>query len=142
MTDFGFSGSDSLCIYIDKLETKSEANNGDHWAVKNKRRELQKAKVREHIDKIAPFELLLPLVITITRHCPAKNMIRDSDNLVSCAKSIRDGIAKCLNTNDSDPAITWDVKQEPAPGFGVTVQIERRTHECKCIHPGCERKLK
>jgi hypothetical protein len=123
---------DGVRIFIPGVELKSEANWVAHWGVKKRLHDLQKAKVREYAENIAPFELLLPLRVTITRHHPKRNAIHDSDNEYASAKYVRDTVAKILNTNDSDPAITWDVNQEPGEAWGITIAIERRTHICTC----------
>lgn len=51
----------------------------------------------------------LPWCVTITRIAP--RAIRDGDNLVTCAKGVRDSLAAWANVDDSDPRVTWVVEQ-------------------------------
>lgn len=49
------------------------------------------------------------MVVHVIRRAPR---LLDSDNLVSSAKALRDGIADGLGVNDRDPRVEWVVSQE------------------------------
>jgi hypothetical protein len=65
--------------------------------------------------------------VTITRIAPRE---LDSDNLASCAKGIRDGVADALRVDDGDERIRWTYKQERGkPAVRVDIEflpVERR----------------
>lgn len=64
-----------------------------------------------------------PLVITITRVAPAE---LDTDNNVSSAKHIRDGVADWLMVNDRDKRLRWEYAQEKQGKgvYGVKVRVQ------------------
>ena len=64
-----------------------------------------------------------PLVITITRIAPAE---LDTDNNVSSAKHIRDGISDWLGVNDRDKRLRWEYAQEKQGKgvYGVRIRVQ------------------
>ena len=88
------------------IQTVSEANRHEHW-----RRRQQRAKHQRQatfyglLARWGPSQLTLPLHITLTRIAPRP--IRDTDNLESCFKHVRDGIADYLKIDDSNPLVIW-----------------------------------
>ena len=64
-----------------------------------------------------------PLVITITRIAPAE---LDTDNNVSSAKHIRDGVADWLMVNDRDKRLRWEYAQEKQGKgvYGVRIRVQ------------------
>jgi hypothetical protein len=84
------------------LKLMSLANLRIHWSARHK---LVKAQ-REAAIMVPHHDL--PCVVTITRIAPRA---LDSDNLVSCAKGLRDGIADRLGVKDNDPRVEWRYAQ-------------------------------
>lgn len=60
------------------------------------------------------------LAVRITREAPR---LLDDDNAVSCAKSLRDGLADALGVDDGDERVTWLVAQAKAKTPAVLVEV-------------------
>lgn len=130
-------------LHIPGLRLVSEANEAgsSHWRVRDSRRKKQKKAVDDKWRfTIEQFRGQLPLLVTITRHHPPRNRIKDKDNLSSSRKYVQDVVAEILGVNDSSTDITFDIIQEPGD-WGVTIRIEPRTHLCKCVDTTCKRVL-
>lgn len=92
------------------LQTKSEANQSEHWRVKAARVKSQKDWIKLALlqkGKVASFQL--PAIVTFTRYGPR---LLDSDNLAGAFKAVRDAVATWLGCGDSpsDP-VTWEYQQ-------------------------------
>jgi hypothetical protein len=97
------------------LRTISEANvsQREHWAVKHKRHQWQRGQTRLILR--AEWGKLMtnwqtPALITLTRIAP--RTLDEGDNLAMSMKSIRDGVADWMGTQDNDPLLTWKYAQE------------------------------
>lgn len=62
-----------------------------------------------------------PAVVRIVRVAPR---LLDSDNLASCAKGVRDGIADAMGIDDRDPCVAWVVDQEKGKAK-VVIEVYR-----------------
>jgi hypothetical protein len=117
-----------------KLVSEANANTSQHWRVRSERARKQRSFVAAcwwiRAKSVKPSSL--PLTITITRVAPG--MIRDTDNLTSSAKHVRDQIAECIGVDDSTPLITWRVEQRKGKPreYAAEIVIEPRTHDCVC----------
>lgn len=108
------------------LESKSEANMQEHWAVKHKRVKLQKKLVWAKWMADKP-KVKLPCVVCLTRQS-TKELDR-GDNLEMAMKHIRDQIAdliipgKAPGQADSSKEITWIYNQTKGRPKGISIQI-------------------
>lgn len=110
------------------VATVSELNRRDHWAEKHRRskqqRELTMLLLRTA--KVDRRSLCAPFVVTMTRIAPGS--IKDSDNLASSTKAIRDAIATFLDVDDADVmgngSVRWVVRQEKGPQYALRIDIE------------------
>lgn len=107
----------------------SEANQREHWAVKNRRKKEQQQECFLTLCQIdRPTG---PLRITLTRRMGLdalgrKNTRRmDTDNLAGSFKHCADAIAKWLRRDDGDPSLTWVYDQVEHPKKEVAVRIDR-----------------
>jgi hypothetical protein len=102
----------------------SEGNMFEHYQVKRRRRDRQRAAVNEQLK--GWNKPPLPLVITLTRIAPRK---LDSDNLAMAFKrGVRDTIAKWLGVDDGDERIEWRYAQRKAwkyerGDYGIAVEF-------------------
>lgn len=110
------------------VATVSELNRRDHWAEKHRRakqqRELTTLLLRTA--KVDKSLLRPPFVVKMTRVAPGS--IKDSDNLASSTKAIRDAIASFLGIDDADVmgngSVRWVVGQEKGPTYALRIEIE------------------
>jgi hypothetical protein len=65
----------------------------------------------------------LPVTVTLTRLYTANQHEQDGDNLQRSFKSARDFIARWLESDDADPRIRWEYRQECGGVVGVRVEI-------------------
>ncbi len=67
----------------------------------------------------------LPVVVTMTR-CSVG--VLDDDGAVGACKSVRDEVAEWIGVNDSDPRVTWVVKQAKVKrdAVGMIIRMEAR----------------
>ncbi len=93
------------------IKTVSEANQREHWVIKNARKKSQQlafvALWRNAKGKVVP-----PAKITFTRY--SCNVL-DSDNLAGAFKHVRDALAKEIGIDDGSPRIQWEYRQERIP---------------------------
>lgn len=101
----------------------SVANCREHWSAKAKRTKAH----RQAGFLLTPKGIELPAVVTITR---VGIRPLDSDNLASCAKALRDGIAQKIGIDDGDSRITWLYAQRRgAPKeFAAEVEITKLSY--------------
>lgn len=86
----------------------SEANQREHWSVKNKRKKAQQRTV-ELVWLAGRYRVSPPVVVTLTRVGVRK---LDSDNLAGSCKHVQDAIAKCLGVDDGDERkVRWVYEQ-------------------------------
>lgn len=109
------------------LRTVSEANVKEHWAVRRKRTNLQRAMVSTAISMSTADEDMeritssSPIMVKITRI--GKRRL-DCDNLARSNKAIRDGIADALGIDDGDERIRWHYGQRTSnEGYWVEIKV-------------------
>lgn len=107
------------------VRTISEANQREHWAVKNKRKNVQQLEMLAALqNNLVGRKLTPPYAVRLTRIGPKP---LDSDNLAGCFKHCQDQIARKLGVDDGDTAkITWQYAQMPIRirEYAVKVEIE------------------
>lgn len=109
------------------VETVSELNRRDHWSARHRRAKQQKelTLLLLRTAKVDRASLRPPFVVTMTRVAPG--VIRDSDNLASSTKAIRDAIALYLQIDDADvldgATATWIVNQEKGRSYSLKISI-------------------
>lgn len=108
------------------VQTVSEMNRRDHWAVRNKRRQKQRREVY-YAWKIAAAtnrkRLVLPLTVRLTR-IGAK--VLDGDNLQASFKFVRDQVAEMLGIDDGDSGISFEYEQTVAKHYGIIIEVFAR----------------
>lgn len=109
------------CLEFDiPLKVISEANCREHFRVKAKRVKAQRGIVAAH----CCTELWgrpKPSRVVFTR---VESRDLDSDNLAGAFKAVRDEVAKCLNFDDRDKAVTWEYEQRrPEKGEARGIRI-------------------
>ena len=110
------------------VETVSELNRRDHWSKKYRRAKQQKEITTLFLraSRFDKSELKSPFVVRMTRVAPGQ--IKDSDNLASATKAIRDAVANFLGVDDSDLSevsdVSWIVRQERGPSYALRIEIE------------------
>lgn len=124
--------ANGFTIFI-PMKIVSEANNREHWTVKNKRKNQLGYYINSALNgKSFP----IPACVTFERSGVRQ---LDDDNLAYAFKGVRDTVAKLIveyidgvdskpkprGFHDSDPRISWKYKQcKGLPGFYI--HIERR----------------
>ncbi len=63
----------------------------------------------------------LPVAVILTRLAPRE---LDGDNLQASFKAVRDGVADYFSTDDRNPGIEWQYKQEKAKDYGIRIEIK------------------
>ena len=99
------------------VQTVSEANMREHWAVKAKR-----TRTNRRIARLLCPVVALPVTVTLTRHSAGE---LDDDNLRGALKAVRDGIADAFGVPDNDPRLRFEYEQAKcARGhYGVFIEI-------------------
>jgi hypothetical protein len=87
------------------VKAASTSNLREHWAVKHKRTDAQKAATRRRCPEWKAGPLL---VVCLTRVAPRA---LDDDNLRGALKSVRDAVATWLRVDDRTPLVRWDYAQ-------------------------------
>lgn len=101
----------TIATFIPGLVPSTTLNDRSHWSVRyRKAKKERETALLCLMTKGRPPEL--PVTVELTRHA---TRLLDDDNLVSCMKACRDGVADWLGVDDGDPRITWVVKQRKAP---------------------------
>lgn len=108
------------------IRTKSEANNFEHWRVKDKRKKAHNALIGATLNPLRS-ELRLPCVVTLKRFGPT--LLDSFENLPMSFKRIVDFLASILTgkdrgRGDSDPRITWRAEQEKSSAYGIKITFE------------------
>jgi hypothetical protein len=113
------------------LRTVTESNTGGHWAAKAKRAKWQRNVTRllvlgQMAREPWPYEDS-PVSCKLVRI--SRGAIRDSDNLASSLKHVRDGVADALGMSDADlgestDRIVWRYAQEHGQHSGVRIELE------------------
>lgn len=105
------------------IKTVSEANQRDHWTVKNKRKKAQQAEIdAEFLKALNHRKIQLPCLVKFTRYGPRA---LDTDNLSGAFKGIRDSIAARIGVDDGSELIKFEYHQIPIRErtYGVKVEI-------------------
>lgn len=87
------------------VQTVSESNGREHWAVKAKRTKRQRLAAKLLCPKAE-----LPAVVRLTRLSRGR---LDDDNLRGALKAVRDGIADAFGVPDNDPRLRFEYDQAP-----------------------------
>lgn len=116
------------------VQTVSELNRRDHWSERHRRATQQKELTTLLLRSASGFDrrrFFSPYRVTLTRIAPGA--IKDSDNLASAMKAVRDGVAKFLGVDDADlgacPDVTWVIAQEKQSSYAVRIDIEACANE-------------
>lgn len=94
------------------VKTVSEANQREHWAVKNERKNAQQLEVSTVLhNNLLNRKVRLPCVVKLTRIGPRA---LDTDNLAGAMKHVQDAIARKLGVDDGDTEkVRWEYSQMP-----------------------------
>lgn len=115
------SASVELDLWVPILVV-SEANQREHWAVKNRRRKAQQAAVLAVLEGFA-VPSVKSAFLTFTRVSSGWQSL-DSDNLAGAFKGTRDAVCKWLGVDDGDKRLVFDYRQETrAKHGGVRIKI-------------------
>jgi crossover junction endodeoxyribonuclease RusA len=101
------------------IKSVSVANLRMHWAVKAKLAKAHRNAAKTALMSVAPEAPELPLTVILTRLGPRT---LDTDNLASCLKAVRDGVADWLGVDDGDARLDWQYEQRKGP-YSVEVEI-------------------
>ncbi len=102
----------------------SVANLREHWSKRAKRAKQHRVAARYcAINAKVGRWVSMPCVITITRIAPRR---LDTDNNITGAKNVRDGIADALCIDDADPRVEWKYTQAKGKPkeYSCMVEIE------------------
>lgn len=100
----------------------SNANLREHWAQKAKRNRDQRGVVKlTCTPTFMSNGVALPVCVRLTRIAPRQ---LDGDNLVSCFKAVRDGVADALGVDDRDARVRWSYNQERGQPKQHALRIE------------------
>ena len=111
-----------MTMPILQLKLVSVLNLRECWQKRAARAKLHRESAYHHC--ILVFGVVrpkLPVVVTLTRLAPRE---LDSDNLQSGGKAVRDGVADYFSTDDRNPGIEWQYKQEKAKDYGIRIEIK------------------
>jgi hypothetical protein len=103
----------------------SEANNRDHWRIKNKRKQKQQNQVALEWLLMRP-DITIPCEVHLIYY---HKKLMDIDNFIISCKAVRDQIADCLipglakGRADDDPRITWHYEQKIAKSYLLEIKI-------------------
>ena len=111
------------------VHTVSELNCRDHWRERHRRAKQQKELTTLLLRTSVKFDrqaMPPPYRVRLVRVSPRP--IRDSDNLYSSTKAVRDAVAAFLGVNDADlvrgAEVSWSVEQRSEPKYAVCIEIE------------------
>lgn len=106
------------CFTFDiPIKAQSTSNLREHWAVRHKRTDAQKAATRRKCPEWKAGPLLY---VRLTRVAPRP---LDDDNLRGALKSVRDAIATWLRVDDRTPLVGWLYGQAKGPAPLVRVEV-------------------
>jgi len=108
-------------VYTFEIKTVSEANQREHWRVRNARKKSQQADFAalwwRNGGQVEP-----PAMITFTRY---SCRLLDNDNLAGAFKHVRDELARQIGIDDGDERVKYRYEQVRIPNrlhyFTVTV---------------------
>lgn len=111
-------------VYTIPVYPRSSLNARLHWRARAARtkRERQAARLRT-VSALMPSEPRGALLVTIERHSSGT---LDGDNLQSCLKAVRDGIADALGIDDGSALIDWQYRQAKCKRGHEHVRVEIR----------------
>jgi hypothetical protein len=107
--------------YIAELPIKlvSEANAHTHW-----RERQSRAKAQRDMIAMAFTAARTPRIFTRVHIVRLSPGLLDTDNLVSSAKHVRDGVAKYLGVSDAPSGqISWTYDQEKSAAYGCRIEL-------------------
>jgi hypothetical protein len=114
----------SLTVVV-PVRTVSVPNQRGHWSKHSPLTKEQKFWARTLVER-EKEKPPLPVRVTMIRCSPGR--IKDSDNLGTALKAVRDGIAAAYEADDQDldgnPQFVWAVGQEKADEYSVRITIE------------------
>ncbi len=116
------------------IKTVSEANQREHWAKKNRRKNDQQLQfLAEWRKQAKDKEFTFPMTVIFTRYSCQK---MDSDNLAGAFKGVRDQLAKILNIDDGSELIKFEYKQKRIPKREYYFTVEINSDCLKCSYIG------
>lgn len=106
----------------------SEANQREHWTVKNRRKKEQQVTTAvAFLNNVRRSNINFPCVVKLTRIAPKA---LDSDNLAGSFKHVQDEIARKLGIDDGDAGkVIWEYAQMPVRIRQYSVKVEITTKE-------------
>jgi len=111
------------------VRVHSEANRRDHFRAVAARKKQQRSLVSAELWHHALLHPVprAPYVVQLIRRCPPRSKCRDSDNLRSALKAVRDAVAEHLDIDDNDlrpnSQARWEYAQEESPRHSVLIRI-------------------
>lgn len=112
----------TVSLTIEGLRLGRGGNDRLHWRAKVRQKNAEREAVAWQLAMEKPAKPSVPCIVTITRMSPGNGI--DDDNLVSCAKAVRDQIAEWIGVDDRDSErVRYVVKQERGP-WSVRIQFE------------------
>lgn len=90
------------------IQTKSEANQYEHWTARHKRKKAQQEAFHILWRSFRP-KVTLPAIFTFTRF---SHKTMDSDNLAGAFKHVRDQLARELKIDDGSELLQFRYRQE------------------------------
>jgi hypothetical protein len=108
------------------IRTVSEANQREHWALKNQRkRDQQQEMFVVLMQNLAGKKMQLPCIVKLTRIGPKA---LDTDNLAGAMKHVQDAIARKLGVDDGDAEkVKWEYSQMPIRIREYAVKVSIRS---------------
>lgn len=95
--------------FIAPIKLISEANQREHWSVKQKRKKTQQQMLQVFWRNNVKRRVTLPCKVTLTRVGARK---LDADNLAGSFKHVQDQIARELGCDDGSGLVEWAYKQQ------------------------------
>lgn len=109
--------------FVLPIRIVSEANQREHWAVRNKRKRAQQEAVHLAWPMPRSWRISLPCNVKLTRMGPKR---LDPDNLAGGFKHVQDAVAAELGVDDGDPGVHWVYEQLTGCRFyALRVEVTR-----------------
>lgn len=101
------------------LRLGNGGNDRKHWRAADRQKRAEKEATTWILN--GQRKPQLPCVVTITRKAPSNGV--DRDNLIACAKYVRDSVAAWVGVDDKDESqVAYAYEQERGP-WGVRIEI-------------------
>lgn len=106
-----------------RMRLKSEANEREHWAVKSKRAQDQRAAVAVAWHFARWPQGKKPAAVALVRVIGPRGRDFDGDNLQRAFKAIRDEVAAIGHFDDGDRSVAWRYEQERGETWAVRIEV-------------------